>query len=253
MCPVGIRAIKGAWQLDAGDPMWEMNKRRFAVIDGNNRIASIVNILADDPKFMGGVSLNAHLVQVAVEDGLMVQLTSMHCNKVGGERITDTLADEIGQWQLILDLYCKFNPTSNWEDGKLVVTDVVKWIGTKIADIGCLLPPSITKPNVAVAKTGEDLVDSALLRKVRLACKLSRKFVKWLQDYFAQMKGEERPESFGETATYCHHFLKMNFLDEPGAPELIPFLQWRVKMLDVFNNVKVSAWTTWSGPKQLLA
>jgi hypothetical protein len=190
---------------------------------------------------MEGVSLNAHLVQVPVEDGLMVQLTSMHCNKVGGERITDTLADEIGQWQLILDLYCKFNPTYNWEDGKLVVTEVVKWIGTKIADIGGLLPPSITKPNVAVAKNGEDLVGSALLRKVRLACKLSRKFVKWLQDYFAQMKGEERPESYGEQNTYCHHFLKMNFLDEPGAPELIPFLQWRVKMLDVYNNVKVSA------------
>ena len=67
------------------------------------------------------------------------------------------------------------------------------------------------------------------------------------------MKGEERLESFGETATYCHHFLKMNFLDEPGAPELIPFLQWRVKVLDVYSKVKVSAWSTWSGPKQLLA
>ena len=253
MCPPAIRAIKGAWQLDAGDPKWEMHKRRFAVIDGNNRIASIVNILADEPKFMEGVSLNAHLVQVPVEDGLMVQLTSMHCNKVGGERINDTLADEIGQWQLILDLYCKFNPKYNWEEGKLIVTEVVAWIGTKIADIGGLLPPSIIKSNVAVVKTGEDLIGSALLRKVRLACKLPRKFVKWLQDYFAQMKGEERPESYGEQNTYCHHFLKMNFLDEPGAPELIPFLQWRVKMLDVYSKVKVSAWSTWSCPKQLLS
>ena len=183
----------------------------------------------------------------------MVQLTSMHCNRVGGERINDTLADEIGQWQLILDLYCKFNPKYNWEEGKLVFTEVVTWIGTKIGDIGGLLPPSIVKSNVAVAKTGKDLVGSALLRKVRLACKLPRKFVKWLQDYFAEMKGEERQESYGEQNTYCHHFLKMNCLDEPGAPELIPFLQWRVKVLDVYSKVKVSAWSTWSGPKQLLS
>ena len=59
LCPGNIRAIVGSWQVDASNADFEFDRRRFAVIDGNNRIAAITNILADNPKFMENVSLNA--------------------------------------------------------------------------------------------------------------------------------------------------------------------------------------------------
>ena len=43
-----------------------------------------------------------------------------------------------------------------------------------------------------------DLKEEALTRKVHLACKLPPDFVKWLQEYYAQMKGAKREESYGE-------------------------------------------------------
>ena len=90
LCPEVLKGIKGAWQIDASDQKWDFAKRRFAIIDGNNRIIGVINTLADLPSFMDSVSLNAHLFEVAIEDSLMVQLASMYCNKMGGNRITDT-------------------------------------------------------------------------------------------------------------------------------------------------------------------
>ena len=199
---------------------------------------------------MDGVSLNANLVEVAIEDSLMVQLASMYCNRIGGTRIADTLADEASQWQLILDAYCKFNPQHNWRKGSIVIAQVVKWIKASVADIAELLPASVKKG--VPANGAEDLKEEALTRKVRLACKLPPDFVKWLQEYYAQMKSEQREESYGETHTYNAHFLNMNSLHEAGAPDLVEFLSWHVKVLDQFNGLKASALSTWSEPKKLI-
>jgi len=252
MCPDEIRAIKGAWQLDAGDPKWEMHKRRFAVIDGNNRVAAILNILADDPRFMDNVSLNAHLVRVNVADCLMVQLASMYCNRLGAKRIADTLADEVCQWQLLLDAYCRFNPSNNWTTGNIVVAHVVVWIKASIADIAELLPPTV-KVGGEKATSVDELNEDSLLRKVRLAAKLPLAFVKWLQGHYAQIKSEDRAETYGEKATFNAHFLKMNMLHEVGAPELVDFLLWRAQSLTTFDRLRVSAKSTWSIPRLLLA
>ena len=77
---------------------------------------------------------------------------------------------------------------------------------------------------VVPKKGAEDLKEDALTRKVRLACKLPPDFVKWLQEYYAQMKSERREETYGEKHTYNAHFLKMNSLHEVEAPNLVEFL-----------------------------
>ena len=184
LCPENLQAIVGSWQVDASNTEFEFDRRRFAVIDGNNRIAAITNILADDPTFMENVSLNAHLVRVDVADCLMVQLASMYCNRLGNKRIADTLADEVCQWQLLLDAYCRFNPANNWTTGNVVVAQVVVWIKASIADIAELLPPTVRIGGEKGA-TSDELNEDSLTRKVRLATKLPSAFVKWLQTYYA--------------------------------------------------------------------
>ena len=93
---------------------------------------------------------------------------------------------------------------------------------------------------------------SSVTRKVRLASKVTPEFVVWMQAM--KQRSERREESFGECHTYNHHFLKMNFLYEVGAPDLIAFLQWRVVVLNVFQKSKEGgAWTSWSVPKQIIS
>jgi hypothetical protein len=251
LCPTDLKTIAGAWQLDATDSQWAFAKRRFAIIDGNNRITAIINTLADMPDFMANVSLNAFLVEVAIEDSLMVQLASMYCNRMGGKRISDTLADEVSQWQLILDAYCSLNPPEDWRKVPVAVATVVKWIKASVADIADLLPDSVKKG--LPGKGAEDLKDCALTARVRLATKLPPYRVKWLQEYYIQVTGEKREETYGEQHSFCAHFLKMNSIYEEGAPDLIEFLQWRVKVLDQFAALKLSAQCTWSEPKKILA
>ena len=250
MCPPAIRAIVGSWQVDASNADFEFDRRRFAVIDGNNRIAAITNILADNPTFMENVSLNAYLVQVNVADSLMVQLASMYCNRLGAKRIADTLADEVCQWQLLLDAYCRFNPANNWITGNVVVAQVVAWIKASIADIAELLPPTV-KVGGEKGATSDELTEDSLTRKVRLATKLPSAFVKWLQTYYAQIKSEDRAETYGEKATFNAHFMKMNMLHEMGAPDLVDFLCWHVGTLTNFDRLRLSAKSTWSEPRLL--
>ena len=252
LCPEKLQAIVGSWQVDATNEEFQFDRRRFAVIDGNNRLAAILNILADDPTFMENVSLNAHLVRVDVADCLMVQLASMYCNRLGAKRIADTLADEVCQWQLLLDAYCRFNPANNWTTGNIVVAQVVMWIKASIADIAELLPPTV-KVGGEKATSVDELNEDSLLRKVRLAAKLPQAFVKWLQGHYAQIKSEDRAETYGEKATFNAHFLKMNMLHEVGAPELVDFLLWRAQSLTTFDRLRVSAKSTWSAPRLLLA
>jgi hypothetical protein len=252
LCPENLQAIVGSWQVDASSTGFEFDRRRFAVIDGNNRIAAITNILADDPTFMENVSLNAHLVRVDVADCLMVQLASMYCNRLGAKRIADTLADEVCQWQLLLDAYCRFNPANNWTTGNIVVAQVVVWIKASIADIAELLPPTV-KVGGEKGATSDELNEDSLTRKVRLATKLPSAFVKWLQTYYAQIKSEDRAETYGEKATFNAHFMKMNMLHETGAPDLVDFLCWRAQTLTNFDRLRVSAKSTWSAPRLLIS
>ena len=252
LCPEKLQAIVGSWQVDATNEEFQFDRRRFAVIDGNNRLAAILNILADDPRFMDNVSLNAHLVRVNVADCLMVQLASMYCNRLGAKRIADTLADEVCQWQLLLDAYCRFNPSNNWTTGNVVVAQVVVWIKKSIADIAELLPPTV-KVGGEKAASVDDLNEDSLTRKVRLATKLPPAFVKWLQTFYAQIKSEDRAETYGERSTFNAHFLKMNMLHEVGAPDLVDFLLWRALTLTNFDRLRLSAKSTWSAPRLLLA
>ena len=252
LCPEKLQAIVGSWQVDATNEEFQFDRRRFAVIDGNNRLAAILNIIADDPRFMDNVSLNAHLVRVNVADCLMVQLASMYCNRLGSKRIADTLADEVCQWQLLLDAYCRFNPSNSWQTGNVVVAQVVVWIKASIADIAELLPPTV-KVGGEKATSVDDLNEDSLTRKVRLATKLPPAFVKWLQGHYAQIKSEDRAETYGEKHTFIAHFLKMNMLHETGAPDLVDFLLWRAETLTNFDRLRLSAKSTWSAPRLLLA
>ena len=252
LCLGNLQAIVGSWQVDASNEEFEFDRRRFAVIDGNNRIAAITNILADDPTFMENVSLNAHLVRVNVADCLMVQLASMYCNRLGSKRIADTLADEVCQWKLLLDAYCRFNPANNWTTGNIVVAQVVVWIKASIADIAELLPPTV-KVGGEKGASSVELSEDSLTRKVRLATKLPPAFVKWLQGHYAQIKSEDRAETYGEKATFNAHFMKMNMLHETGAPELVDFLLWRAQSLTNFDRLRVSAKSSWSQPRLVIA
>ena len=92
-----------------------------------------------------------------------------------------------------------------------------------------------------------------MTRKVRLATKLPSAFVKWLQTFYAQIKSEDRAETYGERSTFNAHFMKMNMLHETGAPELVDFLLWRAQTLTNFDLLRVSAKSTWSAPRLLLS
>ena len=150
-----------------------------------------------------------------------------------------------------MNAYCSLNPPEEWRKVPVAVATVVKWIKASVADNAELLPASVKKG--VPANGADDLKEFALTSKVRLATKLPPAFVKWLQEYYIQMKGEKREESYGEQHNFSAHFLKMNSLYEPGAPDLIGFLTWRIKVLDQFAALKLSAQCTWSEPKKLLA
>ena len=42
----------GSWMIKFKDPEYKMHLRRFAIIDGNNRITALVRITAEDPAFL---------------------------------------------------------------------------------------------------------------------------------------------------------------------------------------------------------
>ena len=80
-------------------PEYQMHLRRFAIMDGNNRIIALVRITAEDPDFLKNTALNAYLVDLNIHDGLVVQLASMRCNKLSHAFIEDTPGDPIFQFQ----------------------------------------------------------------------------------------------------------------------------------------------------------
>ena len=69
----------------ATDPSYQMELRRFAIIDGNNRVMALVKLTSE---FKGTATtfpqtLTCWLVDVEINDPLAVQIASMKCNALG--------------------------------------------------------------------------------------------------------------------------------------------------------------------------
>ena len=66
----------------ASDQSYQMELRRFAIIDGNNRVMALVKLTSEfkgtDTTFPQ--TLTCWLVDVEINDPLAVQLASMKCN-----------------------------------------------------------------------------------------------------------------------------------------------------------------------------
>ena len=105
--PNGARL--GSWLMRWDDPTLRMSDRRFAIIDGNNRVIAIVRILAEDVEFLKNTPLNAYLVDLPIHDGLAVQLASMRCNRLSHQNIDDTIGDVIQQYQNVVRVYEKLH------------------------------------------------------------------------------------------------------------------------------------------------
>ena len=91
----------------ASDASYQMELRRFAIIDGNNRVMALVKLTSE---FKGTATtfpqtLTCWLVDVEINDPLAVQLASMKCNALGHETIADSFFDTILQFQTILDAF----------------------------------------------------------------------------------------------------------------------------------------------------
>ena len=110
LCDMKMQTRVGAWLLNFHDPALRMRGRRFAIIDGNNRVIAIVRISAGDPGFLKNTPLNAYLVDLPVHDGLAVQLASMRCNRLSHQNIEDTIGDTIQQYKNVIRVYEKLNP-----------------------------------------------------------------------------------------------------------------------------------------------
>ena len=137
----------GSWMIDFKDPKYQMELRRFAIVDGNNRIIALVRITAETPDFLKNTSLNAYLADLNIHDGLAVQLASMRCNKLSHSFIEDTPGDRIFQFQCVMEIYKKTlpKPKKNKKgeaaaEPKLVVTALCKWIEQNAKDLIDLLP-----------------------------------------------------------------------------------------------------------------
>ena len=95
------------WMIAATDPSYQMELRRFAIVDGNNRVMALVKLTSE---FKGTATtfpqtLTCWLVDVEINDPLAVQIASMKCNALGHETIADSFFDTILQFHTILDAY----------------------------------------------------------------------------------------------------------------------------------------------------
>ena len=101
--------------VTATDLSYQMELRRFAIIDGNNRVMALVKLTSE---FKGTATtfpqtLTCWLVDVEINDPLAVQLASMKCNALGHETIADSFFDTILQFQTILDAFSIAN-SKDW-------------------------------------------------------------------------------------------------------------------------------------------
>ena len=101
-----LQAQAGDFMLvTATDLSYQMNLRRFAIIDGNNRVMALVKLTSEfkETATTFPQTLTCWLVDVEINDALAVQLASMKCNALVHETIADSFFDTILQFQTILD------------------------------------------------------------------------------------------------------------------------------------------------------
>ena len=238
----------GSWMINFKDSKYQMNLRRFAIIDGNNRIIALVRITAEDPDFLKNTALNAYLVDLDIHDGLAVQLASMRCNKLSHSFIEDTPGDRIFQFQCVIDIYSKTHP----KVGKLSQTTVCKWIEANAKELVDLLPREVQQSGVIIdPKTKQQVTfkTHALQSHVRIATLAKKEFVTWLQQRYALHQSGARSLTAGEKKVFTHHYIKMSAV--LADPDPISVLQAKADQVDralqLSGNVK-----TWSVERRAL-
>ena len=242
----------GSWMIDFKDPKYQMELRRFAIVDGNNRIIALVRITAETPDFLKNTSLNAYLVDLDIHDGLAVQLASMRCNKLSHSFIEDTPGDRIFQFQCVMEIYKKTlpKPKTNKKgvaaaEPKLVVTALCKWIEQNAKDLVDLLPKDFQHSEVVLVDNEvQTFKDKRVAAFVRVAAKASKDFVRWLQQRYAAHQSGAQPFTPGEKKVFVHHFIKMQIVFDSEDP--IKFLQEKANQVDralaLSSNFK--SWST---------
>jgi hypothetical protein len=236
----------GAWLLNFRDPNLRMGIRRFAIIDGNNRVIAIVRISAGDAAFLENTPLNAYLVDLPIHDGLAVQLASMKCNRLSHQNIEDTIGDTIQQYKNVIRVYEKLNPPKEDQKKKKgkrpqdKVADIVKWIMDNGQELVHLLPAGIKD------KKG-DLKKDAIAARIRLAKKASLEVMKWIQTKFALHQGKKEEMSKGLLRVLSHHYLKMDVVWEQPSPQ--EYIKARGEQVQLGIDLQ-SASKNWKGDRR---
>ena len=235
------------------DPLLRMSERRFAIIDGNNRIIGLIRICADNVHFLKNTCVNAYLVDINIHDALAVQLASMKCNTLSHAHIEDTLGDRLAQYVSVLTIFRKMFKQSIEKKGKQSrnapkQVDVVNWIQKNAADLVDLLPAESKHSTVTFDKQGEAIIfkTTNVTSWVRLAMKASshKGFVSWLQQKFAAHAIGKPHMTKGQLKVFTHNFIKMDAVWDSGEP--IKFLEARSRQIDRGIQMAnlVRQWTT---------
>ena len=87
-------------RVDWNDPEFECHKRRFMLIDGHHRVASLRFILQADPHFLDNVSFNTGLLEIDINNTIAVQMAGMACNENAHTVTLDNFADVLQQYRL---------------------------------------------------------------------------------------------------------------------------------------------------------
>ena len=221
----------GSWYIDFKDPKYQMNLRRFAIIDGNNRIIALVRITAEDAGFLSNTSLNAYLVDINIHDGLAVQLASMKCNALSHSFIEDTIGDRIFQFQCVIDIFKKTQSKANQnkvgnKGENLNFKSICNWIEKNAKDLVDLLPRD-------VQQTGgkeHNFKQHALAGYVRMAALATKPLVKWLQQRHALHQSGVQPLTPGEAKVFTYHWIKMDAVIKDNDP--ISVLKQKARQVD---------------------
>ena len=215
------------WLFKFSQEGLRMGDRRFAIIDGNNRIVALVRIQGENPDFLKRDSLNAYLVDVNIHNGLQVQLASMKCNSLSHSNIADTSGDRIQQYQGVIKFYRKMFPDFD-EKKRGALTNVCRWVQKNAETLTDLLPADQRLPE---PKDGLTFKPGTLEARLRLALKAPVSFVRDLQKLFTLHQSGDRKMSPGELKVFSHHYMKMEMVWNTHDP--LAFLLARGRQLDV--------------------
>ena len=244
----------GSWVISFTDPALRMGERRFAIIDGNNRVVALIRICAEKPDFLAGTSLNAYLVDLNIHDGLAVQLASIRCNTLSHANIEDTIGDRLQQYMSVIDIYNKMMKKKRLLQAakskskakpaapKVKQTDIVNWIQDNGKDLIDLLPRDAQVGTLQFDKgTGNQVHFKRLQLQawVRLALKADKPFVAWLQQRYAAHQSGAHQMTKGEQKLLVHHYIKMDAVWDSGDP--IKYLEGRAAQLDVAIGLQASS------------